>query len=202
MIVRHVAFLGLLVAPVAAAIAVAGCRGAPATSGCPGSDSSGTAIDAPVLAFLSAARALHHEADLREAGGDVPGALAALDRLVHLPAPSAVEVDEVLADAHARIAELRLGHGDLEGALRALDEGLRHAQGPTYFRGHLLEVQGRVEETRAAALADAGRAGEAAQARSRAMELLEEAVGVQDQVIERALGGASPPAGAEGGTQR
>ncbi len=60
-------------------------------------------------------------------------------------------------------------------------------QGPTYFRGHLLEVQGIIEEARAAALADAGRAAEAAKARARAIGLLEEAVRTQEQLIDQAL---------------
>lgn len=189
-----------ILAVLAALAGASGCRQGTTTSGCPGTEASGTPIDAPVLAFLSAARALHHEADVHEAEGDVQGALAALDRLVRLPAPRAVEVDEVLADAYARIAELRLGRADLDAALRAVQEGLGHAEGPTYFRGHLLEVQGRIEEARAATLADAGHAGEAALARSRAMSLLEEAVGVQERVIDRAL--APGDGGAEGGTER
>ena len=50
--------------------------------------------------------------------GRHPGAIDALDRLVAMPAPHAVEVDEVLADARARLAELRLERGDLDGAER------------------------------------------------------------------------------------
>jgi len=65
--------------------------------------------------------------------------------------------------------------------------GLLRVQGPTYFRGHLLEVEGLIEEARAAGLADAGRGDEAAAARSKAMGLLEEAVRVQQGVIEHAL---------------
>jgi hypothetical protein len=171
---------------------VAACRSEPAGAGCPGVESSSPPIDPPVMAFLSAARALHHEADIREAEGDVPGAIAALERLVAMSAPRAVEVDEVLADARARLAELRLERGDVDGAQRDVEQGLRHVQGPTYFRGHLLEVEGRVEERRAAALGDAGHAAEATKARAHAVSLLEEAVRVQEQVIERALadGGA------------
>jgi hypothetical protein len=71
-------------------------------------------------------------------------------------------------------------------------QGLSHASGTTYFRGHLLEVEGIVEEARAATLADAGHAPEAAQARARALALLDEAVALQQEVIEGALdGGAS-----------
>ena len=105
-----------------------------------------------------------------------------------LPAPHAVEVDEVLADAYARLAELRLQGGDLEGAQKDVQAGLERVAGPTYFRGHLLEVEGLVAEARASSLADAGKSGEATRARTQAVALLEEAVQVQQQVIERALG--------------
>jgi hypothetical protein len=51
----------------------------------------------------------------------------------------------------------------------------------------LLEVEGLVEEARAARLADAGNAAEAQRARERAIALLEEVVRIQDQVIQRSL---------------
>jgi len=182
------ASLALAVALGLASVAGAGaCRSEPGVSGCPSAEPQGTPIDARVMAFLSAARALHHEADLHEKSGDARGALGPLERLIALPAPAAVEVDEVLADTRARLAELRLGLGDLEGAGRDVQAGLLRVQGPTYFRGHLLEVEGLIEEARAAGLADAGRGDEAAAARSKAMGLLEEAVRVQQGVIEHAL---------------
>ncbi len=169
-------------------LALVGCRNDGAgVSGCPSAAASAPPVDAALLAFLSAARSLHHEADLHEADGDLAGAIAALERLVTLRGPSAVEVDEVLADARARLAELRLRRGDLAGAARDVEDGLRHVSGPTYFRGHLLEVQGLIEEARAATLADAGHKDEAAKARARAIALLEEAVRVQEQVIGTAL---------------
>jgi hypothetical protein len=177
----------LLAATMGAAGAAVACRNDTTVAGCPSADPVTPPIDEPVMAFLSAARALHHEADIRERSGDTSGAIAALERLVALPAPRAVEVDEVLADAHARLAELRLGKGDVEGAERDVQAGLQHVQGPTYFRGHLLEVEGLLEERRAATLADGGRTEEAAKARAHAVTLLEEAVHVQEQVIDRAL---------------
>jgi len=164
-----------------------GCRGEPTTSGCPNVAAEGTPVDAPLMAFLSAARALHHEADLHERSGNTAGAIQVLQRLTALPAPSATEADEVLADTRARLAELLLGRGDLDGALREVQAGLLRVAGPTYFRGHLLEVEGLVEEARASSLADAGKADEAAAARRRAMDLLEDTVRIQQQVIEHAL---------------
>lgn len=159
-----------------------------------GGDPTATPIDTDVMAFLSAARALHHDADLREDQRDLKGAIAAMDHLVRLPQPHpgvrVVEIEEVLADAYARMAELRLRDGDVATALRDVDTGIEHAQDPTYFRGHLLEVEGIVEKARAAAFADAGNAAEADRARERAIGLLDEAVRVQEQVITKTLGDA------------
>src|SRR5260370_20020864 len=167
------------------ALATAACHRDNALTGCRGAE--GAAIDQPTMAFLSIARALHHEADIDESRGDLPGAIAVLERLVTTAAPRAAEADEVLADAHARLAELRLKGRDLDGASLAVNAGLQHAREPTYFRGHLIEVQGLVEEARANALADAGKTQEAMQAKGKAMGLLEQAVRLQKQVIERAL---------------
>lgn len=154
---------------------------------CPGVQG-GEAIDQSTMAFLSIARASHHQADLDEARGDTRGAITVLARLVTTPAPKATEVREVLADARARLAELRMKEGDIEGAEKDVHEGLREAQEPTYFRGHLLEVQGLLEEARSTSLMDAGKAAEANRAREKAMSLLEEAVRIQQRVLERALG--------------
>jgi tetratricopeptide (TPR) repeat protein len=181
--------LGYLVLAVAlgGAAFAAGCRGEGATAGCPSAEPAGPPVGEAVMAFLSAARALHHEADVRQGTGDTRGAVASLERLVALPAPRAVEVDEVVADARARLAELRLAQGDVDGADREVQAGLERVKGPTYFRGHLLEVEGLLEEARAGALADAGKNEEAVRARAKAVDLLEEAVKVQEQVIEHAL---------------
>jgi hypothetical protein len=178
----------MLVVSAAALLGLAACsRNDRSVSGCP-SASPAAPVDATVMAFLSAARALHHEADAKEQSGDQAGAIAALEKLATMPAPHASEVDEVLADTYARLAEMRLGAKDWGGADRDVRAGLEHATTPTYFRGHLLEVSGRIEEERGAALADAGKSDEAARARARAVDLLESAVKVQEQVIARTLG--------------
>jgi hypothetical protein len=162
--------------------------------GCASAEPGAQPIDTDVMAFLSAARALHHEADLKEDAKDLRGAIAAMQRLVALPVPHpgtrVVEVEEVLADAYARMADLEVRAGDVDGALRDSQAGLDHAQDPTYFRGHLLEVEGVAEKSRAGALADAGRAAEAEQAKQRAIVLLHDAVKVQEQVIDKSLGDA------------
>jgi hypothetical protein len=157
-------------------------------AGCPSVETAAAPIDERVMAFLSAARAAHHEADIKEHAGDVDGAVALIERLVAMQAPGASEADEVRADAYARLAELHLEKGDLASADRDVEAGLPYAAGLTYFRGHLLELGGIVEERRADTLTDAGSPHEAQEARARAVGLLEEAVRVQEQVIARALG--------------
>jgi hypothetical protein len=154
-------------------------------SGCPAADAA--PIDTAIMAFLSMARALHHEADLAEARGDSTAAIDAMKRLVSGPSPAGPEADEVLADAYARLAELHLQKNDLEQAGSDVTKGLDRAREPTYFRGHLLEVGGLVEEARVHALADAGSREEADRARARAMQMLEDAVRIQQGTIERAL---------------
>lgn len=152
----------------------------------------GTPVDTEIMAFLSEARALHHQANMKEESGDLAGAISAMDRLVSARRPhperKGPEVEEVLADAYARLAELRLKKGELDLAGAAVKNGLEHVAEATYFRGHLVEVQGLVEEARATQLADAGNAAEAARARERAIQLLEEVVKIQEQVIQRSLG--------------
>jgi tetratricopeptide (TPR) repeat protein len=156
-------------------------------------------VDTELMAFLSEARALHHQANLREEMGELDRAIEAMERLVSAERPRGAtpEVDEVLADTYARLAELRLRNGELEAAGDAAVRGLTHAPNPTYFRGHLIEVQGLVEEARASEAADAGRPDAASEARQRAIELLEEVVRIQEQVIQRSL--ANRGAGAEAG---
>jgi len=175
----------LAVLAIALAIAI-GCRGRE------GADQDGApVVDMELMAFLSEARALHHQANLKEESNDLPGAAAAMERLVHARRPhegkTAPEVEEVLADAYARLAELQLRQNALGPAADAVKAGLAHAPEPTYFRGHLIEVEGLIEEARAASLADAGKAEEAAHAREKAIQLLEEVVRIQDQVIQRSL---------------
>ncbi len=148
----------------------------------------GVAVDVAMMAFLSQARALHHEANVREAENDVPNAVRALDRLVNARKPEGLpEVEEVVADTYARMAELHTRLGDLASASRNVEAGLAHAPARTYFRGHLLEVGGIVEEVRATSLADAGQADEASRARTRAKELLRQSVAIQEEVIRGAL---------------
>ena len=158
-------------------------------------EDAGAAVDIQVMAFLSQARALHHEANIKEDDGDVAGAIAAMNRLVVAQRPhpdeQVPEVEEVLADAWARMAELELKAHDLNAAEKAVNDGLEHAREATYFRGHLLEVQGVIEEARANDYADAGNKEAAQKAKARAIDLLHQAVVVQEAVIGRALDGGA-----------
>jgi hypothetical protein len=150
----------------------------------------GVAIDPAVMAYLSIARAMHHEANLKE-DSDVPGAIAALDRLTAEKRPHpeerVPEIEEVLADTYARVAELHVRQGELGKASESIREGLSHAPAASYFRGHLLEVAGIAEEARARELGDAGKVEESASAKARALDLLYQAVLVQERVVTNTL---------------
>lgn len=159
-------------------------------------------VDAALLAFLSKARAVHHEADLAELANDVPKAIAALERLLagSRPARGAAlppEAAEVLADTHARLADLRSRVGAFAAAQRDVDDGLALAQKPTHFRGHLFEVRGVVHERQAKALEASGDAAGAARAKASAVDAFEAAIKIQDQVIDEALSGRAR--GSDGG---
>jgi hypothetical protein len=153
-------------------------------------------VDPTLLAFLSKARAAHHEADLAEDGGDVRGAIAALDGLVKGVRPGGAhprpEVAEVIADTRARLADLRSASGDFAAASADIEDGLRLAPTPTHLRGHLLEVRGVVEERRSKSLKEKGDATAAERARQDAMRAFQEAIEVNDEVISHAL---APDAG-------
>jgi hypothetical protein len=145
-------------------------------------------VDPALLAFLSRARSAHHLADQHEAKGDGAAALRALSGLTsgEVPPGSAPEVEEVLADTRARSADLMSQAGRFDQADEEVTLGLAHAKIPTYFRGHLFEVRGLVEERREKALRGKGRGQEADQARARSLTAYEEAMKIQAQVISAA----------------
>lgn len=156
----------------------------------------GRVVDPVLLAFLSQARSAHHLADQHESSNDVPGALRALETLVRAPRPpgDTPEVGEVLADTHARRADLLSRASRFDEAAEAIDEGLKLAKEVTYFRGHLFEVRGLVEERREKAYRGAGRGPEADQARDRSLRAYEEAMNIQAQVIQKAAPAPRPSA--------
>jgi len=183
--VRRVAALVLLGG--ASLLALEGCSRQERSDDC---GEGARVVDPLLLAFLSKARSAHHLADQHEAKSDRSSALRVLEGLVSQPAPSGglPEVDEVLADTHARIADLMSQAGRFDQADAALTAGLTHAKAPTYFRGHLFEVRGLVEERREKALRSTGRGQEADQAHERSLEAYEAAMKIQAEVI----GGAVP----------
>lgn len=182
-----------VLAPVLALV-LAACAKAPS----PGSGSqpapsivaSGSASEAPVdevlLAWLSAARSLHHEADLAEDQKNLKGAIAPLERLLVAKRPRAApEIDEVLADTYARLGDLRSQLDDFDAAGRDVDSGLMLAKQISYYRGHLLEVRGLIEERRSKALAKKGDTAGAAKAAEAAKKAFEEAVSVNFEFIDK-----------------
>ena len=165
---------------------------------CPCEEPSAHPVDTKLMAWLSKARTLHHLSDLGEEQDALDRAIAPLEQLVGGPTPPgpSPEVDEVMADTYARLAELRTRRGELERAEEVIAKGLERAPGPTFFRGHLLEVRGLVYEKLSESLAKAGKGGEAEEARQKSMRASMEAVRIQDEVIAGALdkGGAPPGA--------
>ena len=104
----------------ASSVSIAGCACAPAQP----------VVDPALLAFLSKAKEVHHQADLAEQDGEAARAVALLDALVAGPLPGGpkppVEVREVLADTRARLAELRSGRGRVAADTRDVGAGLAH----------------------------------------------------------------------------
>jgi len=153
-------------------------------------------VDPVLMAFLSKARAAHHKADAAEAQGDTAAAIAALESLTRGPRPGGekplVEVSEVLSDTHARLADLQSARGQFDAAIEQVRSGLSLATDVTYFRGHLFEVRGLVEERQAKSLEERGETERAREARKSAIASFDEAVRIQDQVIMNALGDAGP----------
>lgn len=151
-------------------------------------------VDPVLLAFLSQARSAHHVADQREAEGNLPAALQALETLTAAQRPpgAAPEVDEVLSDTRARSADLLSRAGRFDQAEAEIGAGLENARTPNYFRGHLFEVRGLLEERREKALRSTGRGQEADLARDRSLSAYEEAMKIQAEVIRNAA--KAPPA--------
>lgn len=154
-------------------------------------------VNQPLYAFVSKARSAHHQADLAEQSGDRKQAIKSMGTITQGARPKLTpEVVEVLADAYARSGDLWAKEGDFDAGVREVDAGLALATTPTHFRGHLFEVKGLIEERRSQALRAKGQEAEADAAKERAIEAFQKAIEIQEQVIERALGGGD---GVDGG---
>jgi tetratricopeptide (TPR) repeat protein len=156
-------------------------------------------VDLALVAYLSQARALHHEADLFEDAGDLEAALRAMARIGQLPLADGtklapVEVREVKADALARTAELELKRGNLDAAQRHVEAGLQLAREDSYYRGHLYELLGRVEQARFRKASDP-KSAEAQEAKKRALAALEESLRIQAKVVQSLDGAGNKPKG-------
>jgi tetratricopeptide (TPR) repeat protein len=140
----------------AAALWLTGC-----TRGSRAPDEQTQPVDAALLSFLSRARAAHHRADMLEDSLRLEQALAELGKVLGGPMPPGggemPEVREVLADTRARAADLSSRLGRFEQAEADIRAGLDQSRETSYFRGHLLEVRGLVEERRARFLAGQAR---------------------------------------------
>ena len=165
---------------------------------CPSVIDQGTPIDATLMAFLSRARAAHHLADLKEDAE--PGqAINALLSLVNGPIPQTpgttpTEAREVLADTQARLADLLSREKQYRGALDRIATALELVPEPSYFRGHLFETRGLVEQRQADDLMAHGETGLSEAAKARALQAFETAMQIQAAVIRNAptLGATAP----------
>jgi len=171
-----------------------GCDGSrSAAGGCP-CESADVAppVDTVLMAYLSKARVVHHEVDLLEQDDRLAEAVAKLQELAGAAAPGGgtlPEVQEVLADTFARLADLQSRTGRYDDAARSIEDGLKRAPAGSYFEGHLYEVRGVSEQRRADFLATRGDVAAARAAREAAMKAFERALEIQDQVVSRALQG-------------
>ena len=99
------------------------------------------------------------------------------------PDTRAAEVREVLADTAARIADLESQIEDFDAGVQNITAALPWVPASSYFRGHLYEVLGLVEERRARALTRSGNTEAADQAKSRALAAFEQSMTIQAAVI-------------------
>lgn len=154
-------------------------------------------VDPALLAFLSKAKAVHHQADIAEEEGDLAAAVEALAQLVAGPVAGGdeppPEAREVLADTLARMAELDSRRGRFDLAKGHIDRGLELAVERTHFRGRLMEVRGVVEQRLHDQLTERGDESAAQAAKERAIEAFQEAIAIQDEVIQRSLGDLPGP---------
>jgi tetratricopeptide (TPR) repeat protein len=176
----------LAVAALAATLAAACKTDEAAQAACPELDAA-RPVDPVLLAFLGRARAAHHIADVHEERGDLAAAENTLRDLLSGPVPGGTkppaEAREVIADGRARLADLESRLGKFDEALRNVERGLNLVPEVSYFRGHLFEVRGLVEERRQKALDERGDQAGAEQARQRALRAFEESMRIQSDVI-------------------
>ncbi|HEY5955561.1 MAG TPA: hypothetical protein VIV60_03365 [Polyangiaceae bacterium] len=146
-------------------------------------------IDPQLLAFLSRAKSAHHIADLQE-DANPRGAIEALNAVVTGPAPTSngvlrTEARETIADTQARIAELQSRSKQFDAARQRIELAMKLVPEPDYYRGHLFETQGLIEQRRSEALKSEGNLPASEVARSAALSAFETAMQIQAEVIRR-----------------
>lgn len=155
-------------------------------------------VDETLVAYLAKASALSRKAELLDASERTAEAVTVLEALVAGPMPPhrdsltpsdslPAEVREVKADALASLADLRSAAGAHEQAYADVQQGLALVTERSHFRGRLMEVLGEVERRRSLALAEAGDAAGADEAKKRALAAYEEAMAIQEEVIMKSL---------------
>lgn len=163
-----------------------------AAGGCSRDESSRS--DDLMLVQLAEARAWQRRADLHLADGDIAAAIADVQEVLAIRFPTgSAEGEDVLLDAHARLARLYLsqssggsGGGSEEAEQRALaqvEAGRKLTSRDSFFRAHLESVAADVFEARARRLTDPAAQK---QARKEAIAALERAIAI-DRALQRSL---------------
>ncbi len=178
------------VARIFAIAAALGLTTAPMGCGSGSTTASGPSLDEATMALLSAARALHHEADVYESGNDFTAAQRTVQRVLSLRAPAGVrEVEDVRVDAYGRVGELALHNNEAQTALDRVDEGLREARRDSVLKARLLLVRGRALRALAEQAQTRGDAEAAAARRREAIDALEQSIRMNERVLDAALDG-------------
>jgi hypothetical protein len=159
-----------------------------AGGGCSRDESSRS--DDLMLVQLAEARAWPRRADLHLADGDIAAAIADVQEVLGIRFPTgSAEGEDVLLDAHARLARLYLSQsssGSEEAEQRALaqvEAGRKLTSRESFFRAHLESVAADVFEARARRLTDPAAQK---QARKEAIAALERAIAI-DRALQRSL---------------
>jgi hypothetical protein len=101
--------------------------------------------------------------------------------------PARVEAEEVLADTHARVADIESQLGRFDEANASVERGLKLAKGTTYYLGHLFETKGLVAERLAKKRRAEGDEQAAQRAEKAAVDAYERSMQIQEKVLDDLL---------------
>jgi predicted negative regulator of RcsB-dependent stress response len=145
-------------------------------------------IDQALLVALSQAKNFHHEAKVYMTDGNLPDAIAAVQRILGITFPAgAPEAEDVRLDARALLAKLQVLQGKVDDAMKTVDDGIASATRESFFLANLYTVKGEVLEARAANLE-----GDAAKADRRAAIAAYDRSLQIDETLQKQLVGESP----------